>query len=387
MSQPITFSRRLYGLQANAIFLIFSLGVMPSAITNSAGSPLLPALVSLMVLFTALATLGWRYCLRRMSPRLLYGYFISVVALFGLIFLVENLASGHGASSGNLSVIPVLQASVLAWRWRWGIFAAVIALMAGISALGLSLLGVLTGTFVATLFTGSVLLFGHLIVSEEQARAELAATNRKLAEYAAQVEELATARERNRLAREIHDNLGHYLTAVNMQLEAAKAVLPLDPAKTVGAIEKAQVLTKEGLSEVRRSVAALRADATETSPLPEALAALAENLRADGLDVQVVLEGEARPCPAGVELALYRIAQEALTNVQKHAQAAHARLALCYADNRVRLTLHDDGKGASSLDGGFGIIGIKERARQLGGLAEIRTAPSEGFTLHVEIPA
>src|SRR5690606_4025104 len=106
---------------------------------------------------------------------------------------------------------------------------------------------------------------GSVIVSEEKARqeadrlvGELDKTNRKLIEYADEIESLSTARERNRLAREIHDNLGHYLTAINMQTQAALAVLDTDRARAIDALHKVQSLTKEGLGEIRRSIAAMQ---------------------------------------------------------------------------------------------------------------------------------
>ncbi len=225
-------------------------------------------------------------------------------------------------------------------------------------------------------------------MSEERARSLLDEINRKLTEYAEQAEELATVKERNRLAREIHDNIGHYLTAVNMQIEAALAVMESDQPRAITSLTKAQALTKEGLGEVRRSIAALRAAPTEDRPLHEAITLLVEEGRAAGLDIQYHVEGQIRPCSAQVEMALYRIAQEGMTNIRKHARATRAALELRYEENqRVSLNMRDNGVGSTQTEAGFGLVGIQERIKLLGGSLKIDTAEGQGFSLQVEVPA
>jgi signal transduction histidine kinase len=233
----------------------------------------------------------------------------------------------------------------------------------------------------------AVVLLGHLIVSEERIREMLNDNNRKLTEYAAQVEDLATAKERNRLAREIHDNVGHYLTAVNMQIEAARAIMETDPAKAQQTLVKAQTLTKEGLAEIRRSVSALRANPVEARPLHEAIELLVEEHRTSGLDVNYQVRGVIRPVSAAVEITLFRIAQEALTNVRKHARATHADLLLQYTDaQHVNLKIDDNGSGSTENGSGFGLLGIQERLKLFGGTLNIDNRQGHGFTLLAEIP-
>jgi signal transduction histidine kinase len=224
----------------------------------------------------------------------------------------------------------------------------------------------------------------------ERLAAELGEANRKLREYAAQAEELATAKERNRLAREIHDTLGHYLTVINVQLEAAQAVMEADRARSSAAVAKAQTLAKDGLSEVRRSVAALRASPVESRPLPDAVATLAEECRAGGLIVDYQVLGAPRRLSLPAETALYRAAQEALTNVRKHARASRVDVRLDYAaTDKVRLVVNDNGVGAQSPDeaeGRFGLVGMRERLHLLGGEVCIVTEPGQGFKLEAEVP-
>jgi signal transduction histidine kinase len=239
-----------------------------------------------------------------------------------------------------------------------------------------------------------VVAFTQIALNERRGRAEverlaveLGAANARLREYAAQVEELATTKERNRLAREIHDSLGHYLTVVNVQIEASRAVLDSDRPRALEGMRKAQLLTQEGLAEVRRSVAALRASPTETRPLPEALAALVQESRAAGTPTGFDIEGAPRTLTPQAELTLYRAAQEGLTNVRKHAQATAARLTLNYGDKgSVRLILEDDGAGSKLVDEGFGLLGVRERAQLLGGAVRLRSAAGQGFRLEIELP-
>ena len=228
-------------------------------------------------------------------------------------------------------------------------------------------------------------------VAREQAEAltaELEAANRQLSEYAAQVEELATIEERNRLAREIHDNLGHYLTVVNVQIGAAKVLLAQDePAKATEAMDKAQNLTQEGLTAVRQSVAALRESPTGNKPLAEALAPFISETNNAGILTELIIEGQPRVLDPKIEFTLYRVVQEGLTNVRKHAHASAVDVLLDYSDlDVVSLQIVDNGVGTAVTENGFGLLGIQERVNLLNGSVNITAKPSEGFTLQITIP-
>jgi len=220
---------------------------------------------------------------------------------------------------------------------------------------------------------------------EERLRLEVEAANAQLRAYAAQAENLATTRERNRLAREIHDGLGHYLTVVKTQLDAAAALLPANPAKARESVTTAAHLASEALDDVRRSVGALRTDAARPA-LPEALQLLGQEA---GLPVAVRTDGPARPLPPGVEHALFRAAQEGLTNIRKHAAASAAELALDFrAPGRVTLSVTDNGRGANGgAPDGFGLLGIRERIEVIGGKVASGNRTGGGFTLTIEVPA
>jgi len=244
--------------------------------------------------------------------------------------------------------------------------------------------GLLVAGVFVVLITRVAVTEGRLRAEKETLAEELVEANRRLRAYALQAEELSATRERNRLAREIHDGLGHHLTAVHMQLQAANAVLHHDPPKAEQALEKARTLTQDALSDVRRSVGALR---TLERPLPEALTALVEEANAAGVETELEILGEPRWLEPQLAEGLYRVAQEGLTNVRKHARASCSALTLVYEPGAVELALKDDGVGTEDASGGFGLLGVRERVHALGGEMHVVTAPQQGFILKVKVPA
>jgi len=207
---------------------------------------------------------------------------------------------------------------------------------------------------------------------------------------------LATAEERNRLAREIHDTLAQDFAAIALHLETADALIEVAPARAAEAIRRALSLAREGMEEARRSVLDLRATPLQGRALAEALADLAHQLQDEtGVAVHYVSPAGPERLPPRVETGLYRMVQEALTNIRRHAAARHVDLTLARDGNTVVLVVCDDGLGfdlatiqqhiaASGLH--FGLAGIQERARLLGGVAEISSAPGQGTRLEVRIP-
>lgn len=239
------------------------------------------------------------------------------------------------------------------------------------------------------------LIFTYIALREATAReriahlaGELRTANLHLAEYAAQAEELATTKERNRLAREIHDNLGHYLTVINVQLEAARTVMPENPEKAADALQKAQKLTQEGLSAIRHSITALRESPLENQTLAQAIAQLIAETQQTGLEARLDILGVPMELEPKASLTLYRVAQEGLTNARKHAQAKQVVVTLNFSQpEQIILSVVDDGLGtAVPADGGFGLMGVQERVQLSGGEMTVTTAPGAGFALHASIP-
>lgn len=216
---------------------------------------------------------------------------------------------------------------------------------------------------------------------------ELDKANEKLRAFSQQVEDLAATTERNRIAREIHDTIGHSLTVVNMQLETAKALLDTDREKAGSFLEKAQEVTKKGLADVRSSVASLRASPLDGLSLDRALEKLLRDSFSSDMKTEFELVDGFATLPVSIESALYRSSQEALTNVRKHADASVVTVVLDLSERtRVSLTISDNGKGSSGTDGGFGIMGIRERIQLLDGDVAFYTSQGEGFRLTISVP-
>ena len=202
--------------------------------------------------------------------------------------------------------------------------------------------------------------------------------------------ELGAAEERNRLAREIHDTLAQGLTAIALQLETADALL--DPAsnKARTAVQKALVLTRANLEEARRSVLDLRAAPLERRTFCEALRDLVEQYGEEwNLETEFEVIGGNHPLPIRLEAGLYRMAQEALTNVVRHAHAKHVCVHWTTMPDQVELIVEDDGQGFDTealSKGRFGLVGLNERARLLGGTLEVCSVPGEGTELKITVP-
>jgi signal transduction histidine kinase len=230
----------------------------------------------------------------------------------------------------------------------------------------------------------------------EQLLQELEVSHRQLKAYAAQIEEMATIEERNRLAREIHDSLGHYLTAINIQLE--KALLQHDdkPDEAMQTISDTKRLASEALQDVRRSVATLREQGIPTFSLVDQLRKLTDEVRNNnGFALKLVIEGDEQNFSNQVLQTLYRVAQEGLTNIQKYANAQHVLVRLELAKTEARLLIQDDGAGFDPAKlqnagkkqlGGYGLQGIRERLELVGGNFELDSAPGVGTALQVTAP-
>jgi signal transduction histidine kinase len=334
-------------------------------------------------LYVLIAVLAFRW-IDRQEPRrrrmTAAGY---VPLLFVLGYLVYGV--GEAGFGATLLVMVLVSQSVLLLPLP---AAAVVVALVPFFHLGMTLLdGLANGLplFGAAVFTAVVT---ELLRRERRARIDLAVAHDRLREYAAQAEELATTQERNRLARDIHDGLGHHLTVVQMQIQAARAVLGADPQRADDVLAKAQAQATEALAEVRDSVAALR-EPRRAVPLPDALKELVEETSAAGIATRLEIEGTVRSLSPEAEEALYRTAQEGLTNVRKHATAASALVILEYADPAtVRLEVRDDGRGlpADTPGAGFGLLGLTERAARLGGRLDVSSDPGRGTRVLVEVP-
>lgn len=320
-------------------------------------------------------------------------YFSGLVAAFAAVFW----SPVHNGNAWLLAM-PLVAAGVILLRWP-GVVLVALSLLGTIAVRAArgagagwyrETIGSVSQLAVAMLFTAGCTLLAmreraSRTRAEDLAR-ELEAANGELRASAERNAQLAAAQERNRIARDIHDGLGHYLTTIAVQLQAARALLPTQPEKALEVVEKAEQGSQQALNEVRRSVGTLRAAASETD-----LARRIEALVADaGLDVAFVCEGAVRPLPPAVDDALFRTVQEALTNVRKHSGTKHAGVRLVYSsDKRVVLEVTDSGRGsgAPGAGRGFGLRGLRERVVAVGGTLAAENRPDGGFRVGAEVPA
>lgn len=241
----------------------------------------------------------------------------------------------------------------------------------------------------------------HVLIREKASRtrserllAALEEAHRQLRVYSEQVEELATTKERNRLARDIHDSLGHYLTIINVQLEKALVFRGRNQEEADQAVRDAKRLASEALQDVRRSVSTLRA-MQEAFVLVPAITDLVERVRSDQLSIELHIEGSEEGYSKQALLTLFRAAQEGLTNMQKYAGASSAQVELQFGEDLATLCLADNGRGfepetlatlRAGRQGSYGLQGVRERLELVGGRMQLASRPGEGTCLCVTIP-
>lgn len=230
-------------------------------------------------------------------------------------------------------------------------------------------------------------------IRAEALLAEVEHAHQQLQAYAERVAELATTEERNRVAREIHDGLGHALIAINIQLEKALVYYDKQPEEALQAISDAKRVAKDALQDVRRSVRALR---TEQEPFActQGITLLVEQLRESSLAVDFEVTGSEERFSNPALLTLYRVAQEGFTNIQKHAQASHVEVSLLFAEE-ARLSIHDNGCGFDAErrlqrqawpEEGYGLRGIQERIELVRGSFHLESQVGRGTLLSVTVP-
>lgn len=231
------------------------------------------------------------------------------------------------------------------------------------------------------LTVGLVLALSMAAVAVGEQRARL-----ELQEYAARVAALSAAAERNRLARDIHDSLGHHLTAMSVQLEMASDFRALDPDAAQRALTEARRSVRLALGDVRQSVHALRGEAAR----PALSAALAGLARDGGAPPRVTVEvsGDEDGYGTAELTALYRAAQEGVTNARRHARATRVTVVVRLAEDAARLEVTDDGRGFArdATVTGFGLLGMRERVQLVAGRVEIDSGPGAGTRLTVTVP-
>jgi len=221
--------------------------------------------------------------------------------------------------------------------------------------------------------------------------AALAERTQRLEQDAEAERAAAIAEERRRIARDLHDVIAHSVSVIVVQAGAAEDVFDRDPAAVLEPIRAVQETGRAALVEISRLLGLLREHGAELGLAPQPrihdLSELAAQTQAAGLPVVVSVEGTPRPLPLGVDLSIYRIAQEALTNALKHSTGARANVVLRYREDSVELAVENDGAASQNGHrGGHGLIGMRERVAVFGGTLEAGARPDGGFRVLARLP-
>jgi signal transduction histidine kinase len=238
-------------------------------------------------------------------------------------------------------------------------------------------------------------VFSSVTLRAEEARnqslalnAELEAANQKLKEYAQQVEKLAAAQERTRLARDLHDSVSQTIFSMTLTAQAASILLESDPKRVAAQLEHLQALAKNAMAEMRALIQQLRPEAPGRDGLAASLRHHVEERKLrDGLAVELNIRGERR-LPIRIEEGLFRVVQESLNNVVKHAKVNTARVTLDLEQNPIEVCIEDHGAGFDPAPGQteighLGLAGMVERVQALGGRLEIESKPGAGTCIRV----
>jgi signal transduction histidine kinase len=251
--------------------------------------------------------------------------------------------------------------------------------------------GVLNVTLIQTVvFLVVGFTISYLISRLKSQQQSLEEANIRLSHYASTLEKLATSRERNRLARELHDTIAHTISGLAVQLETVKAYWDVDAPTARSMLEKSLTATHSGLDETRRALKALRASTLEDLGLSLAISNMAKETTANTeLSVELNIQDDIPALSPDIEQCVYRIAQESVNNAIKHAGAKHLNVGLEFREGKTTLRVKDDGIGfnpeKTDSDGGLGLLGIKERAALVGGKLTVISKPGQGTTIKLTI--
>jgi len=240
-------------------------------------------------------------------------------------------------------------------------------------------------------FTGAAV---HLAVEQRKAREQaeqvlqqLAAAHARLQAYALEIETLSVARERQRIAQDVHDEVAHVLTGLLVQIQAIRRLMRTEPAAAAVRLATIEDAARRGLDEVRRAVRAMRPEHLDAVGGIEAMRRLCEQYgERTGIRVTFVTDAQVQLSPVQ-EVLFYRTLQECLTNAARHGRASTVWAHLTGAGDRTELRVKDDGIGAADVRPGMGIGGMQERAGAAGGRFSVSTAPNAGFEAVLELPA
>jgi signal transduction histidine kinase len=307
----------------------------------------------------------------------IFAYFVVTTALVGAAVMLSR-------GSAAIALMPLLSQACLVLP-RSGVFVLaslhfllfVVALPANEPRV---IQGQSMGLVIASVFTW---LFTELAIRERTARTEVERLASSLDMANSEIARLAVADERLRLSREIHDGVGHALTAAHIQIEAARVLLEADGEAARAHLSNASALLREGLDDVRSSVRELRDERMNTERFVERLGTLCVG---ESPKVTLVVGGTPSTLDAARAHTLFRVAQEGLTNARRHAGASHVDVRLAFGTHALTLTIEDDGQAPATLSPGLGLTGLVERVERHGGTVRLSRSDSGGARVHATMP-
>ncbi len=347
-----------------------------------------PPLLSSLAIFASLY--GAVVLLVLIDDRFVWDFYIVLGALLGrftghhLLLLVAVLF---------LSLC--LFAGLITWPFDW-------SQTSGVLGIGISFFGSAASAMVIQAMVSERYKRNRLLEELTQAHNELAAAHQQLARTAAQEQELAVLRERNRLAREMHDTLGHALVLVTVKLEIARRIRERDPERSSAELAATQQIVRDSMNELRASIADLRSPTLEHESVAQALSNFTHEMaQRTGVHVTYDLQPDTTGLPEQIEETLWKVGQEAITNIEKHAHATNVLLHLSRCDGGIHLRIEDDGVGLpqtcsrakldgqttyTSPTGHYGLNGMYERVERIGGTLTLKPGSERGTVIEVTLP-
>lgn len=366
----------LDGALAAGCFAAFTVPVLAGA-APTAGSPL--AVAGFGILATA------PLVARRQWP-------IATVAAIAAVHVAATLAgvrfTPFVSNAGPAFVIAVFTAADRCGR-RSSLIATAAAGLAtwAVLPLGIHLHAAQGQDAVQLIAAIPAWIAGDMVRMQRSYRQQLTDEVRRRAE---EREGRARAEERLQLSRDVHDVVSHSLSTIAVRSGVARLLLDEQPEEARAALAAIETASRSALAELRQILRQIRDPAAaqqNVTPALEDLPALVDRLRRGGLDLRYQCTGRPRPYSTALEMSAYRIAQEALTNVVKHAHSAHACLLVTHGPAELTITVTDDGPGPAQLSPGLGITGMRERAAMLGGELTAQPRPGGGFVIVARLPA
>ena len=346
------------------------------AFVAPAGEWLVAALAGVLIA----APLLWR----RRYPRLAFAGVLGAVALQSALVDLETFPVS------DIAAVVCATYAIAAYADRGAAVAGLVLALAGTAAHSAvfypdGVVAALLGGVAAPWTLGRVIRAHRGLT--RQGREEAARAERERVREAA----AAVTRERMRVARELHDAVAHNISVIALQAAGADGIVERDPSRAAEIAALIASVAREALVELERLSRALDAEPDEAPPGLASVDALAERTGAAGLQVELEVDGEPAPLPAGLDLAAYRIVQEALANAYKHAHAGRARVTVHYEPRAVELEVADDGRGPAPVTrtrngAGHGLVGMRERAALYGGTLEAGAGPAGGFVVRARLP-